>query len=307
MSEIIMITGANAGIGKETARQLALKKETRKIYLACRNPQKAAAAKKELEEETGRSIFEILIMDVSKPNSVKEAVAKLQEPLDALVMNAGGMGGRTPSKVTEDGVTQIAATNLLGHAVLLEELLEANKLTQMALFASSEVARGVKKMGIKQPDLKAGSVQDFASILNGEAFGKKADPMEIYGSTKLVGTFWMAHMARKYPNLKLMSMSPGGTRGTEGFSDMPFFQRIFYKYIGMPIVMPLLGLSHSLQSGAKRFVNAVADAHLKSGAFYASRANVLTGPIVDQSTIFPDLKNTTYQDNANEALHRFIH
>ena len=63
-----MITGANAGIGKETARQLALNKETEKIYLACRNPEKAKVAKKELEEATKRSIFEILIMDVSRPD-----------------------------------------------------------------------------------------------------------------------------------------------------------------------------------------------------------------------------------------------
>lgn len=307
MNKTIMITGANAGIGKETARQLALKKETQKIYLACRNPQKAKQAQKELEAATGKHIFEIVIMDVSKPESVKQAVDSLTEPIDALVMNAGGTGGRSPLSLTSDGLTQIAATNLLGHVVLLEELAQTKKLTRMALFASSEVARGVKKMGIKAPDLTTGSVQEFTTILTGKAFSKKADPMEIYGATKLVGTFWMSAMALKYPNLKLVSLSPGGTRGTEGFNDMPFIQRIFYKYIGMPIVMPLLGLSHSLENGAKRFVEALSNTQLKTGHFYASKAHVLTGPIIDQGTLFPDLNNKGYQNNAYTAIQGFVH
>jgi hypothetical protein len=40
--------------------------------------------------------------------------------------------------------------------------------------------------------------------------------------------------------------------------------------------------------------------------FYASAANKLTGPLVDQADIFPDLANPSFQDNANEAIHRFI-
>ena len=47
MNESILITGANAGLGKETARQFALKQETRKVILFCRNRARAAAAKKE--------------------------------------------------------------------------------------------------------------------------------------------------------------------------------------------------------------------------------------------------------------------
>ena len=43
-------------------------------------------------------------MDVSNPNSVRSAVAGLNEPIDALIMNAGGMGGKSPMDVTTDGV-----------------------------------------------------------------------------------------------------------------------------------------------------------------------------------------------------------
>ncbi|MCG8575716.1 MAG: SDR family NAD(P)-dependent oxidoreductase [Flavobacteriales bacterium] len=306
MNKSIMITGANAGIGKETARQLGLKKETEKIYLACRNETKAKAAKKELEQATGRSIYEIVIMDVSNIESVRKAVAGLKAPIDALIMNAGGTGGKEPNKITKYGVTNITASNLLGHVVLVDELLEANKLTHVALFASSEAARGIKKMGMKRPDLESSSEEEFARVFNGKAFGDKFDPMQVYGVIKYGGTLWMSSMARKNPNVKFISMSPGGTRGTQGFDDLPAIKRFMFKYIGMPIFMPLMGLSHSLSKGAKRFVDGISNGSLKSGNFYASKEGVLTGAVVDQGTIFSDLKNELYQDNANKAIHQFI-
>ena len=51
----VLITGANAGIGKDVARQLALRPEIARIYLACRNRDRATTAKAELEAETGRT------------------------------------------------------------------------------------------------------------------------------------------------------------------------------------------------------------------------------------------------------------
>ena len=42
------------------------------------------------------------------------------------------------------------------------------------------------------------------------------------------------------------------------------------------------------------------------GVFYASEANTITGPLVDQADIFPALANPSFQDHANEAIHRFI-
>ncbi len=65
MIKSVLITGANAGLGKECAKQLALQDGTEKIYLACRNEERAQAAKLELEESTGKSVFEIVLMHVS--------------------------------------------------------------------------------------------------------------------------------------------------------------------------------------------------------------------------------------------------
>ena len=74
----------------------------------------------------------------------------------------------------------------------------------------------------------------------------------------------------------------------------------------MPVILPLMGMAHSLGTGTKRIVDGIRDDTLKSGTFYGSKENVLTGPIVDQSQIFPDLNNETFQDNAYDAIHRFI-
>lgn len=306
MNKRILITGANGGIGKDAARQLALIEETEKIYLACRNEEKAIAAKKSLEASTGRSIFEIVIMDVSNIDSVRSAVASLRDPIDALIMNAGGMGGKTPLKMTEYGVTQIFATNVLGHVVLLESLLQENKLKNVALYASSEAARGIKKMGMNRPALESSSADEFVTVINGDYFGEKGDPMDAYGHVKYVATMWMASLARKYPNVRFISMSPGGTKGTAAMDDLPAVQRFMFKYVAMPVIFPLIGMAHSLEKGAKRFVDGINDESLQSGNFYASKEKVLTGPVIDQSLLFPELKNETFQENANQAIHRFI-
>ena len=144
MNESILITGANIGLGKETARQLALKKETKKIILFCRNQAKAEAAKKDLEGETGKKIFEIIIGDVSDADSVRKAVEKIKEPIDAVILNAGGMVGKTAAKITPSGMNEIAATNILGHVVLVEELIKQDKLKKAVLLASAEAVPGVK-------------------------------------------------------------------------------------------------------------------------------------------------------------------
>src|SRR5277367_4334625 len=104
MNESILITGANIGLGKETARQLALKKETKKVILFCRNQARAEAAKKDLEEKTGKKLFAIIIGDVTDANSIRKAVKQIKEPVDAVVLNAGGVIGKTAAKLTPSGM-----------------------------------------------------------------------------------------------------------------------------------------------------------------------------------------------------------
>ena len=303
MLKRILITGANAGLGKECAKQMAMQSGIEKIYLGCRNPQKAIAAQQELQQITGKDIFETLLIDVLDQDSVKAAVQSLQEPIDGLVMNAGGTGGTQFHEKTADGVTQIFAVNLLGHATLTHELLAAKKLTQVALYAGSEAARGVESMGMKRPNLKTSSVEEFTSIANGVFFGKTKDATVPYGPIKYMAALWMSSLARQHPEIRFVTMSPGGTTGTEGFDTLSPIRQYFMK--GMMQVMLLLGKVHKVEVGAKRFVDGLVNDSFKSGVFYASRSG-LTGPVMEQSQLFADLSNETFQDNAREAIEGFI-
>ncbi|KIC41975.1 short-chain dehydrogenase [Ruegeria sp. ANG-R] len=300
----VLITGANAGLGREAARQLALRKGISKVYLACRNPTKAKAAKTALERETGRNIFEIVLMDVTDPVSVRAAVAELSTQIDAVILNAGGTGGQNPNSLTSDGVTNIFATNVLGHVVLVDALLERQLVTSTILYAGSEAARGIPKMGMHRPDLSDGTVDEFKSIADGSKFGPEGDPMQTYGYAKLTATLWMGAMARQHPHIRFVTMSPGGTAGTAGFDDLPLMKRIVFKHVG-GVLMPLFGMMHSVEAGAKRYLDGLLNPEFKTGHFYASQIGYPTGPVVDQANIDGTLSDITTQDNAQQALRQF--
>jgi NAD(P)-dependent dehydrogenase (short-subunit alcohol dehydrogenase family) len=307
MNESVLITGANIGLGKETARQLALRAETRRVILLCRNQAKAEAARKDLEEQTGRKIFELILADVADANSVRKAAGEIKTPVDAVILNAGGVVGKTAAEKTPSGMNRLSATNILGHVVLVEELIKQDKLKKTVMFASAEAVPGVKLLGIKRVSMKTSSVDEFIAVLDGSHFGDRFDALQAYAYVKYAGTMWMLSMARRYPGLKFVVMSPGNTKGTQAPENLPPPVRFMVTYFMMPIVFPLIGgMVHPLEVGAKRFVDGISDENYKSGVFYASKEGKLSGEVVDQSRFFTDLKNVAFQDNADKAIHRFI-
>jgi hypothetical protein len=172
----------------------------------------------------------------------------------------------------------------------------------VAVFAGSEAARGIPKLRMKRPSFVSTSADELATVIDGSYFaGRKADPNLAFGQVKYIGALWMAYLARQYPDRRLITVSPGNTTGTQAADGLALPLRIAAKY-----VMPHLGISHKLDVGARRLVDGVTDPTLSSGVFYASAANTMTGPLVDQADIFPDLANLSFQDHANEAIHRFI-
>lgn len=302
-----LITGANAGLGKDVARQLALRSDVDAVHLACRDQAKAELAQADLQRITGRPVFKVLIMDTADLNSVRAALATIDQPLRAVLLNAGGTGGPTPMARTVEGATTIFASNVLGHAVLLEGLLDAGLLTSTAVLTGSEAARGVPKLRIKRPTFATRSVGEFASVIDGSFFyGRKVDPMLAYGQVKYVGALWMSALARKHPDLRLLTVSPGNTSGTDALRDLATLPRVIMQHVVMPYVGPIFGVAHPLEVGAKRLLDALVAGDLRSGGFYASAAKTLTGPLVDQSGVVADFADETAQDHAYEAIHRFI-
>lgn len=303
----VLITGANAGVGKEVARQLARRPEVEKVYLGVRNPAKGAAARAELEAATSRRVFEVVEVDVADLVSARKAAENLPAPVDGLLMNAGGAGGKTPIALTSCGATEIVASNVLGHAVLLETLLAQRKLTTVAIWTGSEAARGVPAMGIPRPAFPTTSAAELESVIDGSWYrGHKFKPMIAYAHAKYLAALWLAAEARRHPKVRMLTVSPGGTRGTDAARDMNPVQRFVYNKIIMGVVMPLRGQAHTVDVDAARDVDALFDDRYGNGVFYASKENRLTGALVDQAEIFPDLGDRAFQDNAYAAVHRFI-
>ena len=241
MNEIILITGANIGLGKETARQLALKRETKKVILFCRNQTKAESAKKDLEAKTGKRVFEIIIGDVTDTNSVRRAVEEIKEPIDAVILNAGGVIGKTAAKITPSGMNELSATNILGNVILVDELIQRDKLRKTVLAVSAEAVPGVKMLGVKRVSMRTSSIDEFAAVLDGSYFGNKFDALQAYAYVKYAETMWTLSMARKYPKLKFIAVSPGNTKGTQAPDSLPAANAVYVEVFDDAYCIPIDG------------------------------------------------------------------
>eukprot|EP00003_Mantamonas_plastica_P007745 TRINITY_DN1657_c1_g1_i1.p1 TRINITY_DN1657_c1_g1~~TRINITY_DN1657_c1_g1_i1.p1 ORF type:complete len:406 (+),score=119.44 TRINITY_DN1657_c1_g1_i1:607-1824(+) len=122
---VVIVTGANAGIGFEACKQLA-ELGSSVVIMACRNEKKGKAALERLEKSTGKSVFELMLCDTSDLESVKSFADNFKSKFDALhalVLNAGSLPSITVSK---QGYENGFATMNLGHQYLydlLEDML----------------------------------------------------------------------------------------------------------------------------------------------------------------------------------------
>ncbi len=126
--KVIIITGANSGIGYEAARALAAKGGT--IIMACRSQDKAEQAAEQIRAETPQAELNLMPLNLADLSSVREFAAAFQaayDKLDILINNAGVMA--VPYRKTADGFEMHIGTNHLGHFLLTGLLLDTLKNT----------------------------------------------------------------------------------------------------------------------------------------------------------------------------------
>lgn len=119
---VAIVTGANSGIGLETARCLAAKGAH--VVLACRSEERGRAAIEKLSSETPGASVELRLLDLSDLGSVRsfaDAFGSDHERLDLLINNAGVM--MPPFSRSDAGFEMQFATNHLGHFALSGLLL----------------------------------------------------------------------------------------------------------------------------------------------------------------------------------------
>jgi NAD(P)-dependent dehydrogenase (short-subunit alcohol dehydrogenase family) len=124
---IAIVTGANTGLGKEAAHELA--RHGAHVILACRSVEKGEAALEQIQARTGNASAEVMKLDLGSLESIRafaEGFLDHYDRLDILINNAGVMF--TPYGMTEDGFEQQLGVNHLGHfaltGLLLERILE---------------------------------------------------------------------------------------------------------------------------------------------------------------------------------------
>ncbi len=126
--KVVLITGANSGIGRETS--LGLAKMGASVVMACRDPVKAARAKEYVVGRSGSGSVEITIADLLKQGEVRRLAADFlesHERLDVLVNNAGLVFTRYSE--TGDGIESTMAVNYFAPFLLTNLLADRLKLS----------------------------------------------------------------------------------------------------------------------------------------------------------------------------------
>jgi len=143
----ILVTGANSGLGLETARELARKGAH--VLLGCRNAAKAAAAVEHIRAAAPQASLEVVAVDLSSLDSIRRCAATVRErhhQLHVLCNNAGIMA--IPYARTADGFEMQIGTNHLGHFALTGLLLDLLLATPQSRIVN--VSSGAHRIGRMQ-------------------------------------------------------------------------------------------------------------------------------------------------------------
>ncbi|KAK7073471.1 Retinol dehydrogenase 13 [Halocaridina rubra] len=122
----VIVTGANTGIGRETAREMA--RRGARVIMACRDMDKCLEARKDIAWDTRSTSLYCLECDLASQESVRRFARRFnrkEERLDILINNAGIM--RCPKSFTTEGIELQLGTNHMGHFLLTNLLIDKIK------------------------------------------------------------------------------------------------------------------------------------------------------------------------------------
>ncbi|MCB9786591.1 MAG: SDR family oxidoreductase [Deltaproteobacteria bacterium] len=176
-----VVTGANTGIGRVTAAELA--RAGARVVLACRSEEKTRPVIDAIRTETGNNEVEFLALDLANLAAVRRSAAELIErgyPIDVLINNAGLAGQRG---LTADGLELTFGVNHVGHFLFTTLLLDTLKASAPARIVNvssraHERARRIDWDAVLQPT---------ASIIG----------LREYGQSKLANVLFTRELARR--------------------------------------------------------------------------------------------------------------
>ncbi len=250
--KVAIVTGANAGLGFETA--LALAQKGAKVIMACRNIAKAEKAKVDILKEVPNGDLEIMKIDLSKLKSVKNFAKIFLAKYDALhllINNAGVM--MPPYEKTEDGFELQMGANYFGHFLLTGLLLETIMKTPESRVVS------LSSLAHKGGDIHFDNLQ----------WETDYDEMTAYQQSKLACLIFAFELHRRLEKVGSSTLSVAAHPGisiTELGKHQNKFKYFMFKIFGRHLL-------HKPEDGALPTLMAAIGTEVKGGQYYGPTGN----------------------------------
>ncbi|OCH84893.1 NAD-P-binding protein [Obba rivulosa] len=226
--KVMIVTGGNAGIGKETIK--ALLTHNAKVYLAARSPEKAQAAIAELKEATGKEAI-FLKLDLADLKSVKAAAEEYTSKESQLhvLFNSGGVMFPSIEQTTADGYDLQFGTNVVGHFYFTQLLLPV-------LIATAEGSEEKKARVINTSSMGHTFVSgiDFDTLKDSPK-RSKLGTQKLYFQSKFANVVYSNELHRRYGDRGIVSVSlhPGNLK-----TDLQRHGSAIGNILGAPLLYP---------------------------------------------------------------------
>jgi NAD(P)-dependent dehydrogenase (short-subunit alcohol dehydrogenase family) len=245
--KVAVITGANTGLGFETAKVLAARGAS--VVLAVRDVDKGKQAATKIAEATPGADVSVQQLDLSALDSVRIAAEELNatyDKIDLLINNAGVM--YTPRIRTADGFELQFATNHLGHFALTGLLLDR-------LLA----ARNSRVVSVSSIGHRIRARINFDDLQSERGYSRVA----AYGQSKLANLMFIYELQRRLArtSMTIAAAAHPGTSSTELVRNSPALLRTVFNAVG-PLIM------QSAAMGALPVLRAATDPGVTGGQYY---------------------------------------
>lgn len=256
---VVVVTGANTGLGYHVCLQLAKAKAT--VILACRSETKGSEALRKIRQATKNEDLYFMPLDLANLDSVQDFTVELLKrfpKIDCLVCNAGVWFPMEQGCRTQNGYEIHFGVNHLAHYLLARSLMETLKQSEdgrVVMVSSGLMTRG--ELDCSQRNI----------IYEGRAVDKKKQKSHVstgYNDSKLMNALFAKALAQIAPDrVGVYSVSPGWCY-TDLFRGSNWLKKI--------LILPIAFLfMRSASRGAQNIVHAVVEdkTQLKNGAYYA--------------------------------------
>lgn len=255
--KVVLITGATAGIGEVTARELARLGAT--VVGVGRSAEKCARVAERLRAETGNPSVRFLAADLSSQAAIRRLAAEFQRTyarLDVLVNNAGAYFMRR--QTSADGLEMTFALNHLGYFLLTTLLLD--RLAASAPARIVNVASGAHSYGRI----------DFADV----QAKRRYNGFTAYSQSKLANVLFTYELARRLAGARVTAnvLHPGFVASSFGHNNGGWVAFMFRVLQWLGGITPEQGAQTSVYLAASPDVEGV------TGAYFVRRQAVPSSP-----------------------------